>query len=444
MPYNTRRKSLSLPLLGVHVPVSHAERAANAAAAAAANNSNSLNSPAASAPSIHSPSPSPPPGTKLSLLPPPKKIKRSHGSASPAPMSPPNKRDPPPKSILKYEHTPPPSPEAEQFDHGRIARTIDFEAINDDIVEGVIVQLQQTANRPHLVKELAAVLSHSVKIVETSANPSAIISSRLAAYLKRPCWSALTPCPLAKELETVHPRRTYFYLTTCPHQAIPDPVASAAASNPYQHRSIISPSLSGASSKDDDDRRRELSPSPEVDLSPDFGDDYDEDDTIVTPPTPTGSFSGRNSLIVTNRPSGVLTQNHRAASPPLQEDEIEFTTTAQGMQTRKLAVEISAEYMLQEETHLAQEDSVSMNLDAAESLFGTPGRNANASSEQYGHVLFSSPVVKFALMASTPVIGIKRGFEEIGWDKAELGMDWDTRSPEVIELDELDGLLDDF
>lgn len=82
-------------------------------------------------------------------------------------MSPPNKRDPPPKSILKYEHTPPPSPEAEQFDHGRIARTINFEAINDDIVEGVIVQLQQTANRPHLVKELAAVLSHSVKIVET-------------------------------------------------------------------------------------------------------------------------------------------------------------------------------------------------------------------------------------------------------------------------------------
>ncbi|EEY23210.1 conserved hypothetical protein [Verticillium alfalfae VaMs.102] len=34
MPYNTRRKSLSLTLLGVHVPVSHAERAAAAAAAA--------------------------------------------------------------------------------------------------------------------------------------------------------------------------------------------------------------------------------------------------------------------------------------------------------------------------------------------------------------------------------------------------------------------------
>jgi hypothetical protein len=43
--------------------------------------------------------------------------------------------------------------------------------INDDIVEGVITQLQKTANRPHLVKELAAILSTSVKIVETSVLP---------------------------------------------------------------------------------------------------------------------------------------------------------------------------------------------------------------------------------------------------------------------------------
>lgn len=46
-------------------------------------------------------------------------------------------------------------------------REIDLEGINDDIVEAVIVQLQKTENRPHLVKELAAILSTSVKIVET-------------------------------------------------------------------------------------------------------------------------------------------------------------------------------------------------------------------------------------------------------------------------------------
>jgi hypothetical protein len=35
---------------------------------------------------------------------------------------------------------------------------IDTEVINDDIVVAVINQLEKTGNRPHLVKELAAVL----------------------------------------------------------------------------------------------------------------------------------------------------------------------------------------------------------------------------------------------------------------------------------------------
>lgn len=43
---------------------------------------------------------------------------------------------------------------------------IDMESINDDIVEAVIVQLQSTANRPHLVKELATVLAQSLTSVQ--------------------------------------------------------------------------------------------------------------------------------------------------------------------------------------------------------------------------------------------------------------------------------------
>lgn len=81
-------------------------------------------------------------------------------------MSPPSKPEPAAKSILKYEHTPPPSPEADVEDETPRPE-VDLEGINDDIVEAVIVQLQRTANRPHLVKELAAILSTSVKIVET-------------------------------------------------------------------------------------------------------------------------------------------------------------------------------------------------------------------------------------------------------------------------------------
>jgi hypothetical protein len=53
---------------------------------------------------------------------------------------------------IAYEHTPPPSP------MDGVAPKIDTEGINDDIVVAAIDQLQKTGNRPHLVKELAAVL----------------------------------------------------------------------------------------------------------------------------------------------------------------------------------------------------------------------------------------------------------------------------------------------
>jgi hypothetical protein len=39
-------------------------------------------------------------------------------------------------------------------------KKIDTEGINDDIVVGVIEQLENTGNRPHLIKELATVLSN--------------------------------------------------------------------------------------------------------------------------------------------------------------------------------------------------------------------------------------------------------------------------------------------
>lgn len=45
-------------------------------------------------------------------------------------------------------------------------KNIDLEGVNDEIVEAVIVRLQGTRNRPHLVKELAAVLMSQVKIVQ--------------------------------------------------------------------------------------------------------------------------------------------------------------------------------------------------------------------------------------------------------------------------------------
>jgi hypothetical protein len=135
MPYNTRRKSLSLPSLGIQLP--GAPR------------------PARSPPSTSE-------GQHAA-----KKQKRSHsGSLSSVPPSPPRPSslrldEQRPKSSGRVADTPPPSPGGESG-----TTKIDTQGIDDEIVVGVIEQLQKTGNRPHLLKELALVLSPIIPIVE--------------------------------------------------------------------------------------------------------------------------------------------------------------------------------------------------------------------------------------------------------------------------------------
>lgn len=139
MPYNTRRKSLSLPSLGIHVPMTQAARAAAAASKNASRSSLSSLSSAAS--SALSP---PSSGSEAPEAHPSKRQKRSHTNDN------------------ALEQTPPPSPTLEDT----VKSKIDFEAIRDDIVEAVIIQLQSTGNRPHLVKELATVLAQRLTSVQ--------------------------------------------------------------------------------------------------------------------------------------------------------------------------------------------------------------------------------------------------------------------------------------
>ena len=201
------------------------------------------------------------------------------------------------------------------------------------------------------------------------------------------------------------------------HQPILDPYT-----NPFPQRAIISPSLSSAASRSDEadaERRRELSPSPEVDLStPDF-----DDEEMVIPPTPTGSFSGR--IIEPAR-------NTRASSPPLEKDEKEFTQTARGMQKRKLSgddVEMSGV-----PSDIEGHPTKAMD---SEALFGE-GRNLSVNTTA---VFISSPTMKPSLMSNT----LKRPSEENDlWARVEGAMEWDMRSPESVELAELEGMLDDF
>lgn len=141
MPYNTRRKSLSLPSLGIQLP--GAPR------------------PARSPPSTGD-------GQHTA-----KKQKRSHSnSAASSPASPPRALalrfdDQRPKSSAgRVADTPPPSPGGESG-----STKVDTQGIDDEIVVAVIQQLEKTGNRPHLLKELATVLSPTIPIVERYVPP---------------------------------------------------------------------------------------------------------------------------------------------------------------------------------------------------------------------------------------------------------------------------------
>lgn len=139
MPYNTRRKSLSLPSLGIHLPnTSRSHKSPSAARSASA--------------------------TEF-IQPPSKKVKRSHSNSSAGSEEPDVKIESEVAAQVQqvraeaYRHTPPPSPGASD------GVKVDTEGINDDIVVAVIEQLEKTGNRPHLIKELALVLASTSESV---------------------------------------------------------------------------------------------------------------------------------------------------------------------------------------------------------------------------------------------------------------------------------------
>jgi len=297
----------------------------------------------------------------------------------------------------------------------------------------------------------------------SSANPAALLSSRLSSYLRRP-WTALAPCPLAKELIPVHPRKVYFYLTNTPRQDIPEssddilgPVRGAGKGG----KRVISPSLSNASVDEDEEvevRKREaLSPSPEIDLSTPELEDHADDD--IAPPSPAGSFSGRSSLARdgTHPHSEVrLVHNHRAASPPLEGDEREFTQTASSMRARGMSLDDSVRPSTEGPEHVAS-DGPSPPLEETAEM--TEQRNKEAAAALFGHAHATHDMD--AMDLSSPVVGhthlqivtearklvmmdadMKDSASVLGDTRFETS--WDMRSPENVELDELDDLLGGF
>ncbi|KAF1365368.1 hypothetical protein EJ07DRAFT_150875 [Lizonia empirigonia] len=402
MPYNTRRKSLSLPSLGIAIP--GGPRSARS-----------------------------PPSTS-DLQQPAKKQKRSHsGSSASSPPSPSNTLplraldEQRPKSSGRVADTPPPSPGGQSGQ-----AKVDTQGIDDDIVVGVIEQLEKTGNRPHLLKELAVVLSPTIPIVESSANPAAIISSRLATYLKR-SWTALSTCPLDKKLVGTHPKRVYYFLTTTPHQPIP-----ADAANGAIMPRIVTPSLSsGVSEEEDMDARARarMSPSPELDLS-----DYDDNGSADL-------FSSQ-----THPPTiANIAHNRRAQSPPLEKEEREFTMTASFLQQRRKSQEAERERSASLSAEPSQAldvsmDHVAQSIEETEELAAR--KNSEAAAALFGHMAnssfdfsISSPALKsqaFHLEMPPPMFKP----HEVKLEIADIDWSWsDMRSPEHIELDELDEMF---
>jgi len=380
MPYNTRRKSLSLPSLGIHVPMTAAARAAHNASTKSARLSNSSASSA-----------SPRSSSSRSRSPdshPSKRLKQSHsGDVDP----------------IAIETTPPPSPTpATSVDMDDLVshnKQVDLEGINDDIVEAVITELQTSDNRPHLIKDLATILARSLRSVQNSANPCAIIQSRLASYMKRPCWSALAPCPLAKELETVHPRRTYYFLTTFPRQPLPE----SGSVQSITQAPDITPSVSltdDSGSEELEERRRQLSPSPEIDLPR-----YDFNGADEMPVTPVGSLPKSHTRGIGELPHDL---------PPLETDEREFSQTADTLLKRKF-------------NEAPKEDHANTEYGMRDDLwFGDAA------------AFLTSPAIKPSITASS-----RKEDEAENWIKLNKLFEWDqSAGAESIEIDELDGLME--
>ena len=266
----------------------------------------------------------------------------------------------------------------------------------------------------------------------------------------------------------------YYFLTTRPRQEIPvdstdilgTPIIDPLLSGGKGGRRIISPSLSNPSVDDDqenaeDRRRAALSPSPEVDLSAHELDAAVAEVNFTNPPTPAASFSGRSSLArdgsSANSPDVVsLSHNHRAASPPLEGDEKEFTQTASNMRMRGMSLDGSVrpslegsnpeqENVIDMQIDETEEEKAKRNSEAAAYLFGAhPGQIQIANPS-----ILSSPLLKPGPAQATVEKEIKvedsadvemeEPFSVLG-DRG-FGLGWDTREPESIGLEELDDLF---
>lgn len=182
---------------------------------------------------------------------------------------------------------------------------------------------------------------------------------------------------------------------------------------PILPATIVTPSVSltDDSGSEVEGRRRELSPSPEVDLSPHEVEDGFDD--MFLPITPAGSFSSRRVRVA---------RDFRHDSPPLEKDEREFTQTADVVLKRKLSEATPVVVDPAERAILAE-------YGFRDDMWFSDTRTASSTA------FLASPTIK-------PSVGpiIRKDDDADNW----LRLFGDEQGAESIEIDELDGLLDAY
>lgn len=189
------------------------------------------------------------------------------------------------------------------------------------------------------------------------------------------------------------------------------------------------------------------------------------DDDFTTPPTPAASFSGRSSLARDGSNGGTpeglsLVHNHRAASPPLEGDEKEFTQTASNMRIRGMSLDQHSIRPSLETMNHRIETAVDVQMDETEEEKAK--RNCEAAATLFGghtdHIQYTDPTI-MSSPAMKAVPGSSVVEKEIKVEEAAdvemeepisilgdggFGTGWNTRELENIGLDELDDLLGAF
>lgn len=175
-----------------------------------------------------------------------------------------------------------------------------------------------------------------------------------------------------------------------------------------------------------------MSPSPELDLS-----DYDSNAS--------DPFSNH-----THPPTSAnISHNRRAQSPPLEKDEREFTQTASFLQQRRMSQEAERARSASASAEPRQSSDVKMEevaVSVEETIESAARKDSEAAAALFGPmdqvVSFhgalspSSPGLKPTLHIDMAPPSLKR--KEI---KLEFDDDWVMRSPELIDVDELDDLF---